>query len=176
VKISAIHKLANLKSNLGRSEVQPLLASISGPPEITRFARLLGDPVTRLDRVETTLNEALPGDPRDTTSPAAMVTNMRRLLLGEKLSPPSREQLIEWLKANKTGDERIRTGLRSGWGEGDKTGSNGDNTTNDVAIIWPGQRAPLLVSAYLTMCAGPETKRDAVLAQVGRAVSKCIES
>jgi beta-lactamase class A len=153
-----------------------LLASIGGPPAITGFARSLGDTVTRLDRVETALNEALPGDPRDTTSPAAMVTNMRMLLVGDRLSPLSREQLIEWLKANKTGDERIRAGLRSGWQAGDKTGSNGDNTTNDIAVIWPGQRAPVLVTAYLTMCAGPETKRNAVLAHVGREVSKCIES
>jgi beta-lactamase class A len=153
-----------------------LLASIGGPSEITRFARSLGDTVTRLDRVETSLNEALPGDPRDTTSPAAMVGNMRMLLVGDRLSPPSREQLLEWLRENKTGDERIRAGLRSGWRAGDKTGSNGDNTSNDIAIIWPGQRAPVLVAAYLTMCPGPEAKRNAVLAQVGREVSKCIES
>jgi beta-lactamase class A len=153
-----------------------LLASIGGPPGITRFARSLGDPVTRLDRVETGLNEALPGDPRDTTSPAAMAGNMRGLLVGNALSPVSQEQLIAWLIANKTGDERIRAGLRSGWRVGDKTGSNGDNTTNDVAIIWPGHRGPVLVAAYLTMCAGPESKRNAVLAEVGREVAKCIES
>jgi beta-lactamase class A len=151
-----------------------LLASIGGPPGITRFSRSLGDAVTRLDRVETALNEALPGDPRDTTSPAAMIANMRLLLVGSKLSPASREQLIQWLMANKTGDERIRAGLKSGWRVGDKTGSNGENTTNDVAIIWPGHQAPVLVTAYLTACAGPESKRDAVLAQVGREVAGCI--
>ena len=74
-----------------------LLASLGGPPEITGFARSLGDTVTRLDRVETALNEALPGDPRDTTSPSAMVANMRVLLVGNALSPASRELLIEWL-------------------------------------------------------------------------------
>jgi len=153
-----------------------LLASIGGPPGITRFARSLGDPVTRLDRVEIALNEALPGDPRDTTSPAAMAGNMRGLLVGNALSPASRGQLIAWLIANKTGDERIRAGLRSGWRVGDKTGSNGDNTSNDVAIIWPGHQAPVLVAAYLTVCAGPEAKRNAVLAEVGRAVAKCIGS
>jgi beta-lactamase class A len=151
-----------------------LLTSIGGPPGITRFARSLGDTVTRLDRVETALNEALPGDPRDTTSPAAMVANMRVLLVGNRLSQGSREQLIEWLMANKTGDERIRAGLKRGWRVGDKTGSNGENTTNDVAIIWPGHRAPVLVAAYLTVCAGPEPKRNAVLAQVGREVAECI--
>jgi beta-lactamase class A len=151
-----------------------LLDSIGGPPGITRFARSLGDTVTRLDRVETALNEALPGDPRDTTSPAAMAANMRLLLVGNKLSPASREQLIEWLVANRTGDERIRAGLKRDWRVGDKTGSNGENTTNDIAIIWPGDQAPVLVAAYLTVCAGPETKRNAVLAQVGREVAQCI--
>jgi len=153
-----------------------LLASVGGPPGITRFARSLGDTVTRLDRIETALNEALPEDPRDTTSPAAMVANMRVLLVGNKLSTTSREQLIEWLIANETGDERIRAGLKSGWRVGDKTWSNGDNTTNDVAIIWPGHQAPVLVAAYLTVCAGPESKRNAVLAQVGREVAECIGS
>jgi beta-lactamase class A len=153
-----------------------LLASIGGPPGITDFARSLGDAVTRLDRVETALNEALPGDPRDTTSPAAMVANMRGLLVGNKLSPASREHLIEWLVANKTGDERIRSGLKRGWRVGDKTGANGGNTTNDIAIIWPGRQASVLVAAYLTACAGPESKRNAVLAQVGREVAECIGS
>jgi len=153
-----------------------LLASIGGPPGITNFARSIGDTVTRLDRVETALNEALPGDPRDTTSPAAMATNMRVLLTGDKLSPASRKQLIEWLIANKTGDDRIRAGLNRGWRVGDKTGSNGDNTTNDVAIIWPGNQAPVLVAAYITACAGPESKRNGVLAEVGREVARCMEA
>jgi beta-lactamase class A len=153
-----------------------LLATIDGPAGITRFARSLGDTVTRLDRIEMALNEALPGDPRDTTSPAAMVANMHKLLLGNRLSAPSREQLTEWLIANKTGDERLRAGLPGSWRVGDKTGSNGDTTTNDVAIIRPANQAPVLVAAYLTACAGPEAKRNAVLAQVGRLVAKSIES
>ena len=153
-----------------------LLASIDGPAGITRFARSLGDNVTRLDRIEIALNEALPGDPRDTTSPAAMVANMRKLILGNKLSGGSRERLTGWMIANKTGDERLRAGITSGWRVGDKTGSNGENTTNDIAIIWPPRQAPVLVAAYLTACAGSEAKRNAVLAQVGRLVSASLES
>jgi beta-lactamase class A len=151
-----------------------LLASIDGPAGITRFARSLGDTVTRLDRIEIALNEAVPGDPRDTTSPAAMVANMQKLLLGNTLSAGSRQQLTGWMIANKTGDERLRAGVTGGWRVGDKTGANGENTTNDIAIIWPPHQAPVLVAAYLTACAGPDAKRDAVLAQVGRLVAKSI--
>jgi beta-lactamase class A len=153
-----------------------LLASIDGPAGITRFARSLGDNVTRLDRIEVSLNEALPGDPRDTTSPAAMVANMQKLILGNKLSAASREQLTGWMIANKTGDERLRAGITSGWRVGDKTGSNGENTTNDIAIIWPPRQAPVLMAAYLTACAGSEAKRNAVLAQVGRLVTTNLEN
>jgi beta-lactamase class A len=162
---AAVTRSDNTAANL-------LLATIDGPAGFTRFARSLGDTVTRLDRTETSLNEALPGDPRDTTSPAAMVANWRKLLLGNTLSPASRKQLTSWLIANQTGDNRLRAGLNKSWTVGDKTGSNGDNTTNDVAILWPTNQPPILVAAYLTACPGTEDKRNAVLANVGKLIAR----
>lgn len=153
-----------------------LLDTIGGPEGISRFARSLGDTVTRLDRTELSLNEALPGDPRDTTSPAAMAGNLRTLLLGNELSPASRDQLTQWMIANKTGDERLRAGLPSNWRIGDKTGSNGENTTNDIAIMWPGQKPPILIAVYLTECAGPEAKRNAVIAKVANLVTASLQA
>lgn len=149
-----------------------LLESLGGPGAITAFARGLGDTHTRLDRNETTLNEALEHDPRDTTTPAAYIADMRELLLGEKLTQASREQLIAWLEANKTGDARLRAGLPKDWRVGDKTGTGDRGTANDVAIMWPPNRAPLLVTAYLTgaLHATP-AQRDATLAKVGAAVA-----
>lgn len=151
-----------------------LLDAIGGPPGITQFARSLGDTVTRLDRTETSLNEAAPGDPRDTTSPSAMVSDWQKLLLGSILSEPSRKQLTDWLIANTTGAQRLRAGFPAGWTAGDKTGSNGETTSNDVAIVWPANQSPMIVAAYLTECPGPEDKRSAVLAEVGRLVAKSI--
>ncbi|MCP3722618.1 class A beta-lactamase [Paraburkholderia sp. CNPSo 3272] len=145
-----------------------LLDSIGGPAAITAFARSIGDPVTRLDRNETTLNEAIPGDPRDTTTPAAMLANLRELLLGERLSAASREQLIAWLVANKTGDARLRAGLPNDWRVGDKTGTGDHGTANDVAIVWPTGRAPILVTTYLTGAThASSAQRDSAIAQVG---------
>lgn len=153
-----------------------LLNTIEGPKGFTRFVRSIGDQVTRLDRFETALNEASSGDPRDTTSPAAMIADWRKLLLGGELSPASRRLLTTWLIANQTGNERLRAGLVADWIVGDKTGSNGENTTNDVAIVWPANRAPVLISAYLTACPGPEQKRNAVLAKIGQLVATSIQS
>ncbi|MDN6876070.1 class A beta-lactamase [Pseudomonas citronellolis] len=145
-----------------------LLASLGGPAGLTDWLRSTGDDVSRLDRNEPTLNQALPGDPRDTSTPRAMVATLQRLLLGDVLQAASRDQLNAWLAANKTGDKRIRAGLPTGWKVGDKTGTGERGTSNDVAILRPPGRAPILVAAYLTGSPAPAEKRDAVLAEVGR--------
>lgn len=147
-----------------------LLETIGGPPGITRFARTLGDPVTRLDRWETSLNEALAGDPRDTTSPGAMVRDLQSVLLGNVLSRSSRDRLVRWMTANLTGLDRLRANLPPDWRAADKTGANGEHTSNDIAMLWPGRRPPLIVAAYITQCAGPESKRAAMLAAIGALV------
>jgi beta-lactamase class A len=148
-----------------------LLDSFGGPPGLTAWVRSLGDGVTRLDRTEPALNEAVVGDPRDTTSPAAMAGTMQRLLLGDALSLASRERLTGWMIANQTGDKRLRAGLPADWRAGDKTGTGSNGSTNDIAILWPPGRPPLLVAVYLTETVADVAARDAVIADVGRLVS-----
>ena len=147
------------------------LAAIGGPEGLTAFARTLGDQVTRLDRIETELNEATPGDPRDTTTPAAMTENLRKLVLGDALSTKSRAQLKNWLIGSKTGDTRLRAGVPADWIVGDKTGTGGRGSNNDVGIFWPLNRAPLVVSAYLTECSAPMEQRNAAIAAVAKAIA-----
>jgi len=151
-----------------------LLATLGGPAGLTAYARSLGDAVTRLDRIEPDLGEAIDGDPRDTTSPAAMLSNLHALVLGNVLTANSKDQLTRWLLGNKTGDTRLRAGLPSGWRVGDKTGSGERGTTNDVGIIWPPERAPVLVSIYLTGTSAGAEQRNATLAAVGRAVAAAL--
>lgn len=145
-----------------------MLAAIGGPEGLTRFARGIGDQVTRLDRIETDLNEARPGDPRDTTSPAAMLGNLDSLLLGKTLSAASCERLTNWMIANTTGGARLRAGAPKGWRVGDKTGSGGNGTTNDIAILWPPGRKPILIAAYLTQSGRSMEERSEALAEVAR--------
>ena len=104
------------------------------------FLRGLGDGRTRLDRNEPTLGEALPGDPRDTTTPLAMLGLLDQILMGKILSGSSRARLTGWMIANQTGDHRLRAGLPATWKVGDKTGSGNHGTTNDIAILWPPAR------------------------------------
>ena len=145
-----------------------LLASFGGPVGLTRFMRANGDDVTRLHRTEPTLNEAAPGDPRDTTTPAAMLEALHKFVLGDALSAASRAQLTDWLINCRTGDARLRAGAPAGWRIGDKTGTGDHNTANDIAVCWPPGRAPVIVAAYYTGSQASEAERDAVLAEVGR--------
>lgn len=127
-----------------------LLARLGGAVGFTQFVRSLGDCVTRLDRDEPTLNANDASDPRDTTSPRAMVGLMRRVLCGDALSPAGRERRLGWLRACETGQNRLRAGLPRSWTVGDKTGSGGRGAVNDVAIAWPPGRAPVLVAVYMS--------------------------
>jgi beta-lactamase class A len=149
-----------------------LLASFGGPHAVTAFARTLGDRVTRLDRKELALNESTPRDPRDTTTPTAMLGNIRKLVLGDVLTAPSREQLTNWLIASKTGGKRLRARLPDGWRVGEKTGTGGHGSTNDVGVIWPARGGPIVIAAYLTQTSAPAEARDAAIAAVGQAVAE----
>lgn len=148
-----------------------LLSVLGGPEQLTGYARSLGDSVTRLDRNEPSLNSAIEGDVRDTTSPSSMLDDMKELLIeGNALSPDSRKRLEAWLVGNTTGADMLRTGLPSAWRIGDKTGRGKNGATNDIAICWPPHRPPILVTAYFVGSLASSTDRSAALAEVGRIV------
>ena len=150
-----------------------LLDTLGGPAGLNAWLRTLGDGTTRLDRVEPALNEARPGDPRDTTSPAAMLADLHALTLGHALSASARTKLQGWLQGNKTGDARLRGKLPQGWRAGEKTGTGANGTSNDVGLLWPpGGAAPVLVAAYLTEGQADGATREAALADVGAAVAE----
>lgn len=145
-----------------------LLASLGGPTKVTAFMRHMGDPVTRLDRFEPDLNLGHPGDLRDTTTPSGMLGSLRKLLLGDVLSTGSRALLAQWMRGCTTGKKKIRAGVPGNWKVGNKTGSGSQGQSNDVAILWPPQRKPLLVTAYYVNAGTDRATSDSVLAEVGR--------
>lgn len=152
-----------------------LIDLLDGPETVTAYARSLGDQVTRLDRRETELNTAIAGDPRDTTTPAAMLEDLKRLVLGYALSSPSRAALTGWLRASRTAANRVPAGLPAGWTSGNKTGTGDNGATNDIAVIWPpahpAGRAPILLTVYFTESKIALPAREAVIADVARVVS-----
>ncbi len=156
--------------------VNKVLEALGGPEALTSFMRSLGDEVTRLDRWETELNQATPGDPRDTTSPAAMVNSLQALVLGDVLTATSRETLTEWLVANEVGGPPLRAGIPDNWRIGDRTGAGGHGTRGITAVIWPPQRDPLIVAIYITETEAEMDKRNEAIAGIGRALADWVRA
>ena len=147
-----------------------LLRQIGGPAGLTRAARAFGDHRTRLDRWEPDLNEALPGDRRDTTTARAIGGTYARLLLGPLLSRPDRALLRGWMIDNQTSDARFRAALPLGWTLADKTGAGDYGTLNDVGIAFDPAGGPVLISALSRMDEPIAKADDPLLAEVAELV------
>lgn len=154
-----------------------MLRTLGGPVAITHFLRGMGDNTTRLDRNEPDLNTNLPNDPRDTTTAAAMVETMEKLLVGDALSGDSRSRLTRWLVECSTGEKRLREGIGPEWKVGDKTGTGANGAANDVAIAWPenGDSKAILIAVFYTGSTATPEERDTVIASVGRIVRDALD-
>lgn len=157
-------------SNSDNTAGNLLLSKLGGPAGLTAYARSLGDRVTRLDRTEPTLNEARPGDPRDTTSPRAIAADYQAILLGTVLNPSDRALVAQWMKDSATGAGRIRAAVPSDWIVGDKSGTGGYGTDNDVAILWPPQRPPIILAVMSTRSSQSAAPDNALVATTARTV------
>jgi beta-lactamase class A len=146
-----------------------LLKTLGGPAGLTAWLRDLGDRTTRLDRYEPDLNVVGPRDPRDSTTPGAMVETLRQLLAGRALSTTSRARLMDWMTSAATGLRRLRAATPTGWRAGDKTGT-GENGTNDIGFFQPPGGGLVLVCAFLTETTADLAAREAALADAGRIV------
>jgi beta-lactamase class A len=149
-----------------------LLARIGGPAALTAFWRSIGDTITRLDHNEPVLNRSPPGDPHDTTTPVAMAGTLRHLVLGNVLSPISRERLTGWMLNCKTGGNRLRGGLPKDWRIGDKTGNNGQDASGDIAVAWPKPDVPVLICAYTQGGSPTASQVEAAFAEIGQIVGQ----
>jgi len=147
-----------------------LLQILGGPQGLTAFIRTLGDDVTRLDHNEPSLNVVGLGEVHDTSTPAAMVGLLTTVLFGQVLSPDSRSRLEGWMLDAKVGEHRIPAGLPPGWQIAHKTGT-WSNQTNDVGVVWPLHRAPIVVAAFYFRGSTPQKQREGVLRDVGRIIA-----
>jgi beta-lactamase class A len=153
-----------------------IFAELGGPAGLERDLRALGDRTTQLDRVETELNKATPGETRDTTTPRAFAADLRTYVLGDKLPADDRALLTGWLRTNTTGDGLIRAGVPAGWVVGDKTGAGGYGTRNDIAVVWPPHRAPIVLAIMSKKDEPDATYDDALIARAARTAITALDT
>ncbi|MFJ2703682.1 class A beta-lactamase [Streptomyces sp. NPDC087428] len=142
-----------------------LFHELGSPRALQDALRALGDDVTRCDRYETALSDATPGDLRDTSTPRAMATDLRAYVLGSTLPADKRAVLTDWLRRNTTGDHTIRAGVPDNWRVGDKTGTGGYGTRNDIAVIWPPGAAPITLAVLSRRDTKDAERDDALIAR-----------
>jgi beta-lactamase class A len=155
-----------------------MLGLIGGPAGFTAALRARGDATTRLDRDEPQMNLVLGDDPRDTSTPRAMAASAAAFALGDALSATSRSHLVDLMERTPTGAARLRAGLPPGWRAGDKTGTGVAEgmplRVNDVAVVWPPGRPPVVIAASVELphnLDGPLPADEAVLAAAARIVA-----
>ncbi|MEV5970443.1 class A beta-lactamase [Streptomyces sp. NPDC051921] len=147
-----------------------LFRDLGGPRGLQSALAELGDGTTRSDRYETALNEAAPGDPRDTSTPRALATDLHAYALGPALDAEGKALLVDWLKRNTTGDDLIRAGVPTDWQVGDKTGTAHHGTRNDIALAWPPHRAPIVIAILSSRDAQDADHDDRLIARAAQAV------
>ncbi|EKS8365220.1 class A beta-lactamase BlaIII [Bacillus thuringiensis] len=123
-----------------------ILKQLGGPSEFEKILREVGDTVTTSERFEPELNEVHPGETHDTSTPEAIAKTLQSFTLGTALPIEKRELLVDWMKRNTTGDKLIRAGVPKGWEVADKTGAGSYGTRNDIAIIWPPNKKPIVLA------------------------------
>jgi beta-lactamase class A len=147
-----------------------VIESVGGTESITSFLRDIGDVNTRLDRVEPGLNEALPNDPRDTTTPISMTNTLNELVFGTVLSQDSRVQLIDWMKRNEVTGNLLRSALPAGWEIGDRSGAGGFGARSITAVVWRDKQSPLIVSIYVSQTDASMDQRDLAIVEIGKSI------
>jgi beta-lactamase class A len=147
-----------------------VLDKIGGPRALTDFMRSMGDNVTRLDRIEPELGEAIPGDKRDTTTPEAIVKSLHTLLFTPVLSEDYRNQLKQWMIDNKVSDTLFRSVLPAGWSIADRSGAGKHGSRGITALVWSGTHSPLIISTYLTQTEASFEERNKAIADIGKVI------
>lgn len=149
--------------------------AIGGPTGFTTYMRSIGDDTTQLERKEPELNEATPGDMRDTTTPDAIVKSLHKILLGNVLSPASREQLTQWMLDDQVAGPLLRAALPSDWKIADKSGAGGYGSRSIIAVIWPPAKQPLVTGIYITQTKAPMEASNKAIARIGTALKEAVD-
>lgn len=155
---AAVRQSDNTATNL-------LFDALGGPTGLQAALRGIGDETTNVDRLETELNEATPGDDRDTSTPRAMAETLNEFVFGDVLDAQESDQLVEWMTTNTTGATLIPAGVPDSWTVGDKSGAGGYGTRNDIAVLWPEEGDPIIMAVLSSRDEEDATYDDALVAR-----------
>ena len=161
--IAALRFSDNTAANL-------LFNHIGGPTGFKSALNKLGDNITEPVRLEPHLNEVIPGDNSDTSTPRQLAIDLQAYATGNVLTEDKRKMLIEWMTGNATGKKMIRAGAPADWIVADKSGSGSYGTRNDIAIVIPPNRKPIIIAILSTHAEKEAKYNDQLIAQAAKIV------
>ncbi len=159
---AAVRKSDNTALNI-------VLDRVGGPAGLDQGLEDIGDTTTEVVNREPDLNTIEPGSTDDTSTPAAFTADLGALLDGRWLADSDRALLLDWMSGNATGDTLIRAGAPDGWVVADKSGGAG-GIRNDVALVTPPGRAPVVVTVFTTRNDPDARYDDALVARAAAIV------
>lgn len=161
--IAALRFSDNTAANL-------LFKHIGGPAGFKSALNRLGDNITEPVRLEPHLNEVIPGDKSDTSTPRQLAIDLQAYTTGNVLTEDKRKMLIEWMTGNATGKKMIRAGAPADWIVADKSGSGSYGTRNDIAIVIPPNRKPIIITILSTHAEKEAKYDDQLIAQAAKII------
>ena len=114
-------------------------------------------------------------DPRDTTTPNALVQLLRQVQEGRRLTPDSRERLLALMVRTRAGAGRLKGQLPAGTPVAHRTGTGFDLgaaniCTNDVGIVTlPGGRGRFAIAVLVKGSDRSLADREKAIAEIARA-------
>jgi beta-lactamase class A len=114
-------------------------------------------------------------DPYDGAAPSAITAALARLKRGELLSPESTRRLLDIMSHTKTGANRLKGGLQSGWTLSHKTGTGQEfggyqAGYNDIGVLTAPDGRSYSVAVMIKKTSVPLPTRMALMNNVVRAV------
>lgn len=148
--------------------INSIIHNLGGLKAINQFAHSIGNSSFVMNHYEIKLNSN-PNKEADTSTPKDMALSIKKILLGTVLNEPNKALLLEWMRFNTTGYNRIRAGVPLGWSVADKTGSGSYGIANDIGIAWSPACKPIVLSIFTVSNQSDSKPNDEAVAQITKA-------
>ena len=147
-----------------------ILQEIGGVENFKVALKNIGDKTTKPARNEPELNLFNPKDNRDTSTPRQMVKNLQVYIFGDILSDDKKKLLIDWMSDNSITDTLIKAETPQGWKVIDKSGSGDYGARNDIAVIYPPNRKPIVMAIMSRRTEKNAKSDDAMIAEAAKRI------
>ncbi|MGR9810482.1 serine hydrolase [Escherichia coli] len=105
-------------------------------------------------------------------SPPTICNSAAQTINWELLTLASRQQLIDWMEADKVAGPLLRSALPAGWFIADKSGAGERGSRGIIAALGPDGKPSRIVVIYTTGSQATMDERNRQIAEIGASLIK----